>query len=68
MHGGFDWAGIFSLSLEPISKMSFGPISLLVLRFKSSTYNSMPAVYDPQRLLDQAGNPATLENSVPPRF
>jgi uncharacterized protein with ATP-grasp and redox domains len=34
--------------LEPISKMSFGPISLLVLRFKSSTYNSMPPVYDPQ--------------------
>jgi hypothetical protein len=30
--------------LEPISKMSFGPISLLVLRFKSSTYNSMPPV------------------------
>ena len=24
---------------EPISKMSFGPISLLVPRFKSSTYN-----------------------------
>jgi hypothetical protein len=30
--------------LEPISKMSFGPISLLAPRFKSSTYNSMPAV------------------------
>jgi hypothetical protein len=26
--------------------MSFGPISLLVLRFKSSTYNSMPPVCD----------------------
>jgi hypothetical protein len=28
--------------LEHISKMSFGPISLLVPRLKSSTYNSMP--------------------------
>jgi hypothetical protein len=27
--------------IEPISKMSFGPISLLEPRFKSSTYNSM---------------------------
>jgi len=32
--------------LEPISKMSFGPISLLVPRLKSSTYNSMPPVCD----------------------
>jgi hypothetical protein len=32
------------MKLEAISKMSFGPISLLVPRFKSSTYNSMPAV------------------------
>ncbi len=30
--------------VEAISKMSFGPISLLVPRFKSSTYNSMPPV------------------------
>jgi hypothetical protein len=29
--------------------MSFGSISLLVPRFKSSTYNSMPPVYDPQK-------------------
>ena len=29
--------------------MSFGPISLLVPHFKSSTYNSMPPVYDPQK-------------------
>jgi hypothetical protein len=35
-------AGMFYL--EPISKMSFGPISLLAPRFKSSTYSSMPAV------------------------
>jgi hypothetical protein len=45
--------------LESISKMSFGPISLLVPRFKSSTYNSMLPVCDPQRLWDQKGNPAT---------
>jgi hypothetical protein len=38
-----------------------------VPRFKSSTYNSMPPVSDPQKLYDQAGNPATLENSAPPR-
>jgi hypothetical protein len=30
--------------LEPISKMSFGPISLLEPRLKSSIYNSMPPV------------------------
>jgi hypothetical protein len=53
--------------LEPISKMSFGPISLLVPRFKSSTYNSMPAVYDPQKYNKIDGNPATLENSAPPQ-
>jgi len=35
-------------NLEPISKMSFGPISLLVPRFKFPTYNSMPAICDPQ--------------------
>jgi hypothetical protein len=35
--------------LEAISKMSFGPMSLLVPRFKSSKYSSMPAVCDPQR-------------------
>jgi len=35
-------AGMFYL--EPISKMSFGPISLLAPRFKSSTYSSMPPV------------------------
>jgi hypothetical protein len=29
---------------EAISKKSFGPISVLVPRFKSSTYLSMPAV------------------------
>jgi hypothetical protein len=43
------WWPITGFRLEPISKMSFDPISLLVLRFKSSTYSSMPAVYDPQR-------------------
>jgi hypothetical protein len=31
-------------SLEPVSKMSFGPISLLGPRFKSSTTNRLPAV------------------------
>ena len=43
-------SGMFFLTtpIEPISKMSFGPISLLVARFKSSTYNSMPEVFDPQ--------------------
>jgi hypothetical protein len=35
--------------LKPTSKMSFGPISLLEPRFKSSTYNSMPPVYDPPK-------------------
>ncbi len=30
--------------LEPTSKMSFGPISLLVPRFKSSTTHRLPAV------------------------
>jgi len=34
----------------------------LVPRFKSSTYNSMPPVYDPQRLLDQTGSPAQRGN------
>ncbi len=34
------------MKLEPISKMSFGPISLLVPRFKSSTYNRMHPVCD----------------------
>jgi hypothetical protein len=32
------------VSLEAISKMSFGPISLLAPRFKSSTTNRLPAV------------------------
>jgi hypothetical protein len=42
--------------------MSFGSIFLLVPRFKSSTYNSMPPVYDPHTVYDQTGNPnpATL--------
>jgi hypothetical protein len=53
--------------LEPISKMSFGPTSLLVPRIKSSTYNSMPPVYDPQGILDQTANPAARESSAPPR-
>jgi hypothetical protein len=35
--------------LEPISKMSFGPISLWVPRFKSSTTNRLLPVYDPQK-------------------
>jgi hypothetical protein len=38
-----------SVLLEPISKMSFGPISLLVPRFKSSTTHRLPPVYDPQK-------------------
>jgi hypothetical protein len=38
------WCSDLRLELEPISKMSFGPISLLVPRFKTSTYTSMPAV------------------------
>jgi hypothetical protein len=37
-------------SLEPISKMSFGPISLLVPRLKSLTNNSTPAVFNPYGL------------------
>jgi len=32
------------IRLEAISKMSFGPISLLVPRFKSSKYGSIPPV------------------------
>ena len=43
--------------------MSFGPISLLVPRFKSSTYNSMPPVYNPQIVWDQTGSPA--ERAMP---
>jgi hypothetical protein len=53
--------------VEPISKMSFGPISLLEPRFKSSTYNRMPPVYDPRRGFDQAGSPAKRGSSAPPQ-
>jgi hypothetical protein len=35
--------------LEAISKKSFGPISLLEPRFKSSKYQCIPAGYDPQK-------------------
>jgi hypothetical protein len=62
-------AGMFYL--EPISKMSFGPIFLLELRFKSSTYNSMPRfmthkAYKIRRGIPQRGK-ARLRRDLEPK-
>jgi hypothetical protein len=53
--------------IEPISKMSFGPISLLVPRLKSSTYNSMPAVSTHNDFKIRWEVPLGGKNSAPPR-
>ncbi len=43
------------LSLQSISKMSFGPMSLLVSRIKSLIRLGWPSVCDPQKGFDQTG-------------
>jgi hypothetical protein len=43
------------------------PLTGLVPRLKSSTYNSMPPVYDPQRFWDEAGSPAKRGSSASPQ-
>jgi len=69
INSGFTGRVIFDPAFlyEAISKMPFGPFSLLVPCFKSSKYRSIPPVYDPQRGLNQAGNPALRGNVAPPR-